>query len=144
MKKLTTVVGWVMVFAVPLLAASKPGVPLTATYEKLTTEQTLERAIQRDLAAIHNPNNGGKVQDVKLAQSNAQKALVNDQAALEAYKTSGPKMAIPYVEQTVREDQYAVDHWGTGSKLPLMMQARQSAISKLAEDQSTLDKLRAE
>jgi hypothetical protein len=144
MQKLTTIAGLMMVVAAPLLAASKPPVPLTAVYENLTPEQTLERDIQRDLAAISNPGNGGKVQDVRLAQANAKKALANDQAALEAFKTAGPKSAIPYLEESVREDQYAIDHWGTGSKLPLMMQARQSAVSKLAEDQSTLDKLRAE
>jgi len=143
MKKLTTVVGLMLVSAAPLLAGSQPAVTYPVVYENLTPQQTMERDIQRDLAAIANSGNGGKVHDAQLAQANAKKALANDQAALEAYKTAGPKMAIPYVEQSVRQDQYAVDHWGTGSKLPLMMQARADAAQKLTQDQAALDALRA-
>jgi hypothetical protein len=143
MKKLTTVVGLMLVSAAPLMAASQPAVPLKAVYENLTPQQIIERDVQRDLAVIANPGNGGKVQDAQLAQANAKKALANDQAALEAYKSAGPKMAIPYVEEDIRQDKFAIEHWGTGSKLPLMMQARADANQKLAQDKAALDALRA-
>lgn len=143
MKKITSVVGLVIMSAAPLLAASRQAVPSVAVYEDLTPEQTLERNIQRDLAVIANPNIGGKVHDTQLALANAKKALANDQAALEAYKTAGPKMAIPYLEQSVRDDQFAVDHWGNGGKLATELQGRDEATLKLAQDQSALDALRA-
>jgi hypothetical protein len=126
------------------MAASRQAVTYPVGYENLTPEQTLERNIQRDLAAIANPGNGGKVHETQLAQANAKKALANDQAALEAYKTAGPKMAIPYLEQAVRDDQFAISHWGNGGKLSTMVQARDSAQSKLTEDQFALNTLRAE
>jgi hypothetical protein len=143
MIKLTSVVGLVMVSAVPLLAGSHPQVPLTAFYENLTPQQTLERAVRRDLAIMANPGNGGKMRDAQLALANAKKALAIDQTALEAYKTAGPKMAIPYLEQAIHDDQFALSHWGTGTKLAYMLQARDAARTKLAQDQAALDTLRA-
>jgi hypothetical protein len=144
MKNLTTVVGLMIVSAAPLMAASRQAVMYPVVYENLTPEQTMERAIQRDLAAIANPGNGGKVQEVQLAKANATKALATDQAALEAFKTAGPKMAIPHLEQAVRDDQYAIEHWGTGSKIASMLQTREAATQKLAQDQASLDALRVE
>jgi len=52
-------------------------------------------------------------------------------------------MAIPYLEQSVRDDQFAVEHWGHGGKLASELQGRDDATLKLAEDQSALDALRA-
>jgi hypothetical protein len=141
MIKLTSVLGVVVMSAAPLMAASKQAVTYPVVYENLTPEQTMERDIQRDLAVIANPGIGGKVHDAELAQANAKKALANDQAALDAYKTAGPKMAIPYLEQRVRDDQFAVEHWGNGGKLSSMVQSRNEATIKLAEDQSMLDAL---
>jgi len=103
MKKLTNVIGLVLMSAVPLIAASRQAVPINAVYDSLTLEQTLERNVQRDLAIIANPGNGGRQSDSQLALAKAKKDLASDQAALEAYKTAGPKMAIPYLEQTVRK-----------------------------------------
>jgi len=142
MVKLNRLVGLVMASAVPLMAASQPAVTYPVVYENLTPQQTMERDIQRDLAVIANPGNGGKTHDAQLAKADAMKALANDRAALEAYKTVGPKQAIPRMEQVVRDDQYFVEHWGTGGKLPGMIQARQAAQAKLAQDQSALDMLR--
>lgn len=144
MKKLTGVIGLVIASAVPLLAASRQAVPSVAIYENLTPEQTMERAIQRDLAAIATPGIGGKVHDMQIARANAMKALANDQATLVAFKTAGPKMDIPRLEQAVRDDQFAVDHWGNGSKLSAMLQGRTDATLKLAQDQASLGALRAE
>jgi len=144
MKNLTAVVGLMMVSAAPLMAASRQAVTYNVVYENLTPQQTMERDVQRDLALIANPGNGGKMHDVQLAKANAMKALANDQAALEAYKTAGPKMAIPRLEQAVRDDQFAIEHWGTGGKLASMLQARDSATLKLAQDQASLDALRSE
>src|SRR5580704_14456533 len=125
MNKFATSIGLIVVSAIALMAASQQAVPMKATYENLTPEQTLERAIQRDLAVIANPNNGGKPQDVKFSQANAKKALANDRAALDAYRSAGPKMAIPHLEQAIRDDQYAIQHWGNGGKLAYVLQARQ-------------------
>jgi hypothetical protein len=112
-------------------------------YENLTPEQTLERAIQRDLAMVENPGTGGKVQDAQLAKADALKALANDRAALDAYKTVGPKMAIPYLEEAVREDQFAVSHWGNGGKLASMIQSRDDAAARLDQDQAALKSLQS-
>ena len=133
-----------MVSAAPLLAGSRPAVTYNVVYENLTPEQTMERDIQRDLATIANPGNGCKVRDAQIARANAKIALANDQAALEAYKTAGPKMAIPRLEQAVRDDQYAIAHAGVGTKLAYMRQAREDATRKLSQDQASLDALRAE
>jgi hypothetical protein len=144
MRKLTTVVGLVMVSAAPLLAASRQAVTYDVVYENLTPQQTMERAIQRDLAAVANPANGGKMQVAQLTRANAMKALANDQAALEAYKTAGPKMDVARLEGVVRDDQFAIDHWGNGSKLSAMLQSREDATVKLAQDQASLQTLRTE
>jgi len=144
MKKLTSITGVVMMLTVPLMGASRPAVTYPVTYDTLTPEQTLERAIQRDLAVIANPGNGGKMRDAQLAKANAMIALANDQAALETFKTVGPKMAIPHLEQAVRDDQYAASHWGTGGKLANMLQARGDAEMRIAQDQASLQSLRAE
>jgi hypothetical protein len=144
MKRLTVVVGLMIGSVCPLLAGTNPQVPLKVTYENLTPEQTLERAIQKDLGVISNSGNGGKIKETQLSKADALKALENDRAALEAYKTAGPKAAIPYLEQAIRDDQFAVEHWGSGSKLLTMLQARDAAHSKLAQDQSALNTLKAE
>jgi len=144
MTKLTSVVGLVMMSAVPLMAASRQAVTYNVVYEKLTPEQTMERAIQRDLAAIASPSIGGKLQDMQFARANAEKALANDQATLVAFKTAGPKMDIPRLEQAVRDDQFAVNHWGNGSKLSAMLQGRTDATLKLAQDQASLQALSME
>jgi len=144
MIKLTSVVSLLMMSSAPLLAASKPAVTYPVIYENLTMEQTLERDIQRDMAVASNPNNGGKVHEAQLAQAIALKVLAKDRAALEAFKTAGPKAAIPYMEQAVRNDQFAISHWGNGGKLSAMLQARDSAQTKLTQDQFALNTLRAE
>ena len=144
MNKLMNVVGLVMFSAAPLLAGTHPQCPPRVVYENLTPEETLEREIRWDLATIANPGNGGKMHDAQLAKANAMVALANDRAALEAYKTAGPKMAIPGLEQAVRDDQYAIAHPSTGTKLAYMLQPRADATRKLGQDQASLDALRAE
>ena len=144
MNRLILVAGMVLASAGPLLAASRQAVTYPVVYDNLTPEQTLERAIQRDMAVIANPGNGGKIHEAQLAKANATEALANDQAALEAFKTAGPKMAIPRLEEAVRTDQFAVEHWGNGGKLASMLQARSDAATQLAADQSTLSSLKAE
>jgi hypothetical protein len=144
MKKLTSVVGLLLVSVAPLMAASRQAVTYPVVYASLTPDQTLERDIQRDLAMIANPGNGGKLHDAQLAKANAMIALANDQAALETFKTVGPKMAIPQMEQAVRNDQFAMDHWGNGGKLSAMLLARDGATLKLAQDQASLAALRVE
>jgi hypothetical protein len=144
MNKLTSVIGLVMISAAPLLAGTHPQVPLQGLDENLTPQQSLERSVNWDLATIANPGNGGKMRDAQLAKSAATVALVNDQAALESYKTAGPKMAIPRLEQAVRDDQYAVANPVTGSKIAYRLQANAEAAKKLAQDQASLDAVRLE
>jgi hypothetical protein len=82
--------------------------------------------------------------DAQLARANATKALANDQATLEAFKTAGPKMEMAYREESVRDDQFAIEHWGSGGKLSTMLQARNDATLKLAQDQASVHALNAE
>lgn len=137
-----TAMGLTLFLTMPLLAGTHPAFPLTVNYPNLTTQERLERDVQIAQARIQNPGYGTKLVLVQQERENARKDLAAAQARLEAFKTAGPKMDIPRLEQAIRDDQFALEHANNGDKFVYVQMRRQAAQAKLAQDQAALDALK--
>jgi hypothetical protein len=142
MNKQLTAMGLTLFMAAPLLAGTLPAVTNKVEYPNLTRQESLERDVRIAQYRIENPANGTKVLVAQQDRDQARQELAAAQSRLEAFKTAGPKMDIPILQQAIRDDQYALDHANNGGKVLDVQGRRQAAEIKLAQDQSALDALK--
>jgi hypothetical protein len=142
MNKKLTAMGLTLFMAAPLLAGSLPAVTNKVEYPNLTRQESLERDVRIAQYRIENPMNGTKVLAAQQDKDQAHQDLVVAQARLEAFKTAGPKMDVPMLQQAIRDDQFAIDHANTAGKMIDVQARRHAAEMKLAQDQSALDALK--
>lgn len=142
MNKKLTVMGLTLAIAAPLFAGNHPAVPIKVEYPNLTPQESLERDVRIAQTRIENPGYGTKMLLVQQEREKARKDLAVAQARLEAFKTAGPKMDIPRLEQAIRDDQFALEHANNGDKFVYVQMRRDAAQKKLAQDQAALDALK--
>src|SRR5205823_7278147 len=101
MNKNLTLMGLTLLMSAPLFAGSRPAVPIKVEYPALTPQEGLERDVRIAQARIENPGYGTKMLMVQQERVRARQDLVVAQARLEAFKTAGPKMDIPRLQQAI-------------------------------------------
>ncbi len=105
----------------------------------------LEAAVKRDQEALKNAGIGGtKMVYAQQERQSAREALARDQAALEAFKTAGPKSEIPALEKAVRNDEAALRYAGVGEKMVYAQQSRAAALRRLEVDRAALEALKSQ
>jgi hypothetical protein len=140
MTKLTAM-GLTLFMAAPLMAGSFPAVTYNVQYPSLTRQESLERDVRIAQNRIESPVSG-KVLVAQQERAQARLDLAVAQSRLEAFKTAGPKMDIPVLEQAIRDDHFAIEHANNGDKFSYVQMRRQTAEAKLAQDQAALDALK--
>jgi hypothetical protein len=142
MNKTLTTLSLTVLIAAPLLAGSFPAVSTKVEYSSLTPQESLERDVRIAQARVENPGYGTKTSIVQQERESARLDLAAAQARLDAFKTAGPKMAIPLLEQAIRDDHFAIEHANNGNKFSDVQTRRAMAESKLIQDQTALDALK--
>jgi len=108
----------------------------------LTEQERLEQSVQTNQARLTNPIGGTKVHYVRLEKAQAQQDLAVAHARLEAFKTAGPKAAIPQLEQAIRNNETALRHVGIEGKVILRDQRRNELIQELEVNKAALGALK--
>ena len=104
----------------------------------------LEAAVKRDQAALKYAGVGQHFVYARQEREKARQALERDQAALESFKTAGPKSEIPALEQAVRNDEAALRYAGVGEKMVYAQQSRAAALRRLEASRARLAALKGQ
>lgn len=110
--------------------------------KELTEQERLERGVRINQARLTNPIGGTKVLYVQLEKEQARKDLEVAQARLDAFKTAGPKAAIPQLEQAIRNNEWALRHVGIEGKVIYREQLRKTLTQELEANKAALAALK--